>query len=375
MKKLFNKQNVFVFLMIVSTLALAGSAAYYSVFGLSSLFAGARTEVVIMAAALEFSKLIIASYLHNHWDKAGWMKWYLTLAVGVLMVITSAGIYGFLTSAYQKTADQLGVLDKQVQVIELKKDRFQESLDGYASERTQLNTSISELTKGLSNNVITYTDADGNQVTTTSSATRRVLTQQLDDMKSQRDVVSIKMESLTDSITSLELKVLDLESNNEVAGEVGPLRYMAQITGRPMNVIVNWFTLLIVFVFDPLAISMVIALNKLTNKTKDYGNEDNNVNLNFDISDDTTIDSREDVDDKHGNEVSVPSNEVADERVEVTKEEIKESPKKVKEIKEEKRQRGDVKFVPTDEEGRSFYGEKQVRTKPKHIYKDAIKRK
>jgi hypothetical protein len=375
MKKLFNKQNVFVFLMIISTLALAGSAAYYSVFGLSSLFAGARTEVVIMAAALEFSKLIIASYLHNHWDKAGWMKWYLTLAVGVLMVITSAGIYGFLTSAYQKTADQLGVLDKQVQVIELKKDRFQESLDGYASERTQLNTSISELTKGLSNNVITYTDADGNQVTTTSSATRRVLTQQLDDMKSQRDVVSIKMESLTDSITSLELKVLDLESNNEVAGEVGPLRYMAQITGRPMNVIVNWFTLLIVFVFDPLAISMVIALNKLTNKTKDYGNEDNNVNLNFDISDDTTIDNREDVDDKHGNEVSVPSNEVADERVEVTKEKIKESPKKVKEIKEEKRQRGDVKFVPTDEEGRSFYGEKQVRTKPKHIYKDAIKRK
>lgn len=374
MKKLFNKQSVFVFLMIISTLSLAGSAAYYSVFGLSSLFAGARTEVIIMAAALEFSKLIIASYLHNHWDRAGWMKWYLTLAVGVLMIITSAGIYGFLTSAYQKTADQLGVLDKQVQVIELKKDRFQESLDGYVSERTQLNTSISELTKGLSNNVITYTDADGNQVTTTSSATRRVLTQQLDDMKSQRNVVSKKMESLTDSITNLELKVLDLESNNEVAGEVGPLRYMAEITGRPMNVIVNWFTLLIVFVFDPLAISMVIALNKLTNKNKKDGNENDNVNLDFDIIDDTTINDRKDVDDKHGNEVSVSSNEVAEEGVETTKDEVEESSKVVEAVKKEK-QRGDVKFIPTDEEGVNLYGEPKSKSTPKHIYKDAMKRK
>jgi len=374
MKKLFNKQNVFVFLMIVSTLSLAGSAAYYSVFGLSSLFAGARTEVIIMAAALEFSKLIIASYLHNHWDRAGWMKWYLTLAVGVLMIITSAGIYGFLTSAYQKTADQLGVLDKQVQVIELKKDRFQESLDGYVYERTQLNNSISELTKGLSNNVITYTDADGNQVTTTSSATRKVLTRQLDDIKSQRDIVSIKMESLTDSITNLELKVLDLESNNEVAGEVGPLRYMAEITGRPMNVIVNWFTLLIVFVFDPLAISMVIALNKLTNKNKKDGNELDNVNLNFSVISDIPNNSGDTTNDTNGDAIPIPSNEMAEEGHETSKETTEESQKTIKEVKKEK-QRGDVKFIPTDEDGVNLYGEPKSKPSPKHIYKDAMKRK
>lgn len=339
--------------MVLSTLALAGSAAYYSVFGLSSLFAGARTEVIIMAAALEFSKLIIASYLHNHWKKAGWMKWYLTLAVGVLMLITSAGIYGFLTSAYQKTADQLGVLDKQVQVIELKKERFQESLDGYSSERTQLNTSISELTKGLSNNVITYTDADGNQVTTTSSATRRVLTQQLDDMKSQRDIVSQKIESLTDSITSLELKVLDLESNNEVAAEVGPLRYMAEITNKPMGVIVNWFTLLIVFVFDPLAISMVIALNKLIERTDDD-------KLNYDTDSDNSGDTNVLIDEENirtnGDEVSVSEIEVGEERPQDDEEEV--------EIKE-------VENI-TQDESKSLYGE--TKTKLKHIYKDTFKR-
>jgi hypothetical protein len=75
------------------------------------------------------------------------------------------------------------------------------------------------------------------------------------------------MESLNDSITKLDLQVLDMESNNEVAAEVGPLRYLSKITGKSMDVIVNWFTLLIVFVFDPLAVAMVISINKYFGST------------------------------------------------------------------------------------------------------------
>ena len=263
-KNFFSKRTGFGFLMVFSTLSLAGTAAYYSVFGLSSLFAGAKFEVIIMASALELAKLIVASYLHNHWSKLGLLlKSYLTLGVAILMIITSAGIYGFLTSAYQTTADQLTIVDKQVAVVEMKRDRFSESLEGYKIERNQLNGSITELTKGLSNNTIQYKDKEtGEIITTTSSSTRRVLTSQLNDMKEQRNKVSIKMEAVTDSITKLDLQILDLESNNEVAAEIGPLRYMAKITGRSMDVIVNWFTLMIVFVFDPMAIAMVIAVNK-----------------------------------------------------------------------------------------------------------------
>lgn len=262
-KNFFSRKVGFGFLMVFSTLSLAGSAAYYSVFGLSSLFAGAKTEVIIMASALELAKLVVASYLHNNWSKLGWiLKSYLTLGVGILMIITSAGIYGFLTSAYQTTADQLTIIDKQVLVVEMKRDRFSEQLTDYKLEKTQLNSNISELAKGLSNNKIQYTDTLGNVITTTSSSTRRVLTTQLNDMKEQRNRVSIKMESLTDSITKLDLRVLDMESNNEVAAEIGPLRYMADITGKPMGIIVNWFTLMIVCVFDPLAIAMVLAVNK-----------------------------------------------------------------------------------------------------------------
>ena len=269
-KNFFSKKFGFGFLMVFSTLSLAGTAAYYSVFGLSSLFAGAKTEVIIMASALELAKLIVASYLHNYWKKLGLLlKSYLTLGVGILMIITSAGIYGFLTSAYQTTADQLSVMDKQVAVVQMKRDRFSESLEGYKIERAQLNNSITELTKGLSNNVIQYKDTLGNIITTTSSSTRRVLNSQLDDMKEQRNRVSIKMETVTDSITKLELQILDLESNNEVAAEIGPLRYMAKITGKPMDVIVNWFTLMIVFVFDPMAIAMVIAVNKYVGRREE----------------------------------------------------------------------------------------------------------
>ena len=238
-------------LLGLSALFIASAAAFFSVTGLSKLFAGASTAVILMASSLEFGKLIAASFLYAYWDKVNKvLRTYLLLGVCVLILITSAGIYGFLTSAYQTTADQLGVLDKQVELVDLKKGRFQEQLDGYNSEKVQLSQTISELSKGLSNNVITYTDANGNLVTTTSSSTRRSLEAQLKDAKSQRDIVSKKIETLSDSITKLDLSVLDIQQGSDVAAEVGPLKYMAEITGKPMATIVNWFALLIIFVFD-----------------------------------------------------------------------------------------------------------------------------
>jgi prefoldin subunit 5 len=226
MKNIFNKNNIFVFLMSISTLILAGSAAYYSVFGLSSLFAGARFEVIILAGALEFSKLIVASYLHNNWRNAGWMKYYLSLAVFVLMIITSAGIYGFLTSAYQKTSDDVTMMNKRISVVELKKERFNTQLTMLVSEKNQLSNSISDLSKGLSNNVIQYRDRETGQIiTTTSSSTRRALKQELEESKEQRNKISQKIESLTDSVTNLDFEILEIQSSSDAVSEIGTLRY------------------------------------------------------------------------------------------------------------------------------------------------------
>ena len=248
--------------MGLAALFIASAAAFFSVTGLSKLFAGASTAVILMASSLEFGKLISAGFLYNYWDKINKaLRAYLLIGVGVLIIITSAGIYGFLTSAYQTTADQLGVVDKQTELVELKKGRFQEQLDGYNIEKQQLAQSISELSKGLSNNVIQYKDKDGNLITTTSSATRKALESQLNDAKLQREFISKKIETLSDSITKLDLSVLDIQQSSEVAGEVGPLKFMAEITGKPMSTIVNWFALLIIFVFDPLAVTLIIAFN------------------------------------------------------------------------------------------------------------------
>jgi len=249
-------------LLGLSALFIATAAAYFSVTGLSKLFAGASTAVILMASSLEFGKLVSAGFLYNYWNKINkFLRTYLLIGVGVLILITSAGIYGFLTSAYQVTADQLMIIDKETEVIELKKNRFQEQLDGFISERTQLNQSISELSKGLSNNVIQYTDSQGRTVTTTSAANRKSFENQLNDSKTQRDLISSKIEALTDSVTKLDVEIIEKQSNNELAAEVGPLKYMAEITGQPMNVIVNWFALFIIFVFDPLAVTLIIAYN------------------------------------------------------------------------------------------------------------------
>jgi hypothetical protein len=258
------KNKIFPFIVLIAALSLAGSAAYYSVFGLGKLFSSQKLAVMIMAGTLEASKLIAATYLHRYWKKINFLlKMYLTSAVCVLMFITSLGIYGFLVSAYQTTSDELSIIDKQVNIIELKKTRFSEQLDGYNIEKKQISESISELSKGLSNNVIQYKDREtGEILTTTSSSTRRALQEQLNDFKEQRTNISLKIESLSDSITNLDLQVFDIESTSDVAAEVGPLKYISNLLNKPMDSIVNWFILVFIFVFDPFAVILLISANK-----------------------------------------------------------------------------------------------------------------
>ncbi len=264
------ERKVLPYLVAISALSVSLSAAFYSVTGLSKMFAGAATQVMVMAGSLEIAKLIIASLLYQYWDKLGiLLRIYLTIAVGILMLITSGGIYGYLSSAYSETSTKLEVIGKNVAVYDLKRERFQNQLNDVTVEKQSLNKSILELTKGLSNNTIQYKDDEGNIITTTSSSTRRVLTKQLDDAKQQRDKLSIREEVLTDSVTKIDLLKLDLETNTDIASEIGPLKYIAGITGKSIDQVVNWFIIALMLVFDPLAIALVIAANVVFSKPKD----------------------------------------------------------------------------------------------------------
>ena len=264
------QKRIFPLIIALSALSVSGSAAFYSVTGLSKLFAGASFQVLVMASSLEIAKLVIASLLYQYWGELNKiLRTYLSVAAFVLVLITSAGIYGFLSSAYQETAATAGIIDKEIELLELKKNRFEENRTYYLSEKEELDISISDLRKGLANNVIQYKDKEtGEIITTTSSSTRRALQKELDQAVVSRDNISQKLEVVTDSITSLEIQVLNVESNSEVASELGPLKYISELTDTPMSKVVNILMLVIIFVFDPLAISLVIAANFAFNRLR-----------------------------------------------------------------------------------------------------------
>ena len=258
------KKRLLPMLIALSALTVSGSAAFYSVFGLSKLFAGASTQVIIMAGSLEFAKLVTASLLYQYWDtinKA--LRAYLAVAVFVLMVITSGGIYGFLSGAYQETATKSEFLDKSLAVLETKQTRFEESKTDLTLEKAQLNQTITDLRTSLSNPAqVQYIDRESGQlITTTSSSARKALQSELSATITDRDNINLKLEAVQDSIMRLDSELLDLEIGNEEQRELGPLKYLAETTGKDMGQVVNWFLLLIVFVFDPLAIAMVVAAN------------------------------------------------------------------------------------------------------------------
>ena len=258
------KARIFPTLIALSALSVSLSAAFYSVTGLSKLFAGASIQVIIMAGSLEAAKLIIASLLYQYWDKFNkLLKFYLTIATVILVFITSAGIYGYLSAAYQETATQAGVVDKKIAVYELKKERFEENREIYLEEKKIIGKDIAELRKSLSSGTtIQYKDKETGQIiTTTSRATRKAFEKQLDIALSDRDQVSQKLEAVTDSITKLDFKILEVESDADLASELGPLKYLSKLTGKDMDQIINWLLLIIIFVFDPLAIALVIAAN------------------------------------------------------------------------------------------------------------------
>ena len=252
-------------LLLICALGLSSTAAYYSVLGLSIVFSAVALPVIIMGSFLEFSKLIIATYLHNHWKNTYFgLKLYLTSALVLLSLITSIGIYGLLSKGFTENIAKLNVNQSIIENIEVKKDRFLITKQEKQSEKIILSEDISELRKQLSSGTrIEYKDREtGEIISTTSSAARKTFENQLNLSTQSRDTISKQIDVLNDSITKLELKILDLESTEELNGELGVIKYMSEITGKPLKTVANWFILVLIFVFDPLAIALIIATNQ-----------------------------------------------------------------------------------------------------------------
>jgi hypothetical protein len=263
-------KKILPFLITISALSISGSAAFFSVFGLSKLFAGAATAVIIMAGTLEASKLIIATLLHQYWNKLSiFLRVYLTIATLVLIMITSMGIYGFLSAAFQQTANTSAIVDKEITLIDARIESFVKQKDLKLESLNGIEERIAQLNEGITNIEYSWVDRDG------AGEQRELLSKQLEISNSDYIRLTSEISDIDSTILTLENDRFNVEINSDVAAELGPLKYISEITEKPMAQVVNILLLIIVFVFDPLAISLVIAANRsfeIAYSKPDYSN-------------------------------------------------------------------------------------------------------
>ena len=246
------------FLVGVSALIIAGCAAFFSVTGLGVLFSGASTAVMVMAGSLEFAKLVAATYLKQMWDDiTGFNKWYLTIAVGILMVITSAGIFGYLSNAFQQQNLKLGQIEREISV-------FQTEITTNESEINRFTTQITNLQQ-----IRNSQEANISKIIERNGSTSRLSTM-VRNADKEISAISVKINTLTEKNNKNYEEINKIKNNNiETEREVGGFRFIAEAFGMELKNVVKFFIFLIVIVFDPLAIALIIAFNGLIGKKKE----------------------------------------------------------------------------------------------------------
>ena len=318
-------------LLGLTALFVAFNAAFFSVSGLSKLFAGAAVSVIIMASSLELAKLITAGYLYNYWDKINKsFRIYLSGAVLILILITSLGIYGFLTSAFQDTFNQFSVKETQLAFLQQKEKFWADDVARYDIELNRISENISTLSNAKSTGIQVRDTASTTGFRNTISTTELRLSQKRISVEEEnRKGVQSKREVVADSLQTIQLKILDVESDEGVSSELGPLQYLSGLLDKPMDVIINWFILIIIFVFDPLAVALVISFNnalkvdrgiddkeKIVTKRELYGeepeDEDDSDVVNLTESDkDSKIESLEETLDNVLDDTELTSKEIS----------------------------------------------------------------
>jgi len=241
--------------LAITAAIVAGCAAYFSVTGLGLLFYGASVSVMVMAASLELAKILTAAYLKQKWNEIEKvLKIYMSIAVILLMLITSAGIYGFLSDAFQKQSIQLDRVDREISLINNKIKINEKEINRYEQNIANLenirNSQESNLTKLIINEKGTY------------RISKMIKSSDVEIARSYKvlDSLSTANTLLLSEIEQIKIKNIDLEE------KVGGFRFVAEAFKVDIKVAVKWFILLIVLVFDPLAIALVLAYNSFTRK-------------------------------------------------------------------------------------------------------------
>lgn len=240
---------MFTILLFLVALLVAGCAAYFSVLGIATLFSGHYLQVLIMAGSLELGKLIATSFLYRYWGKTTlFLKLYMVIAVLTLMCITSMGIYGYLSSGFQVNAGKLETIEKQVALLEEQKNTITKEIE-------QNNKRIEILNEARKTQELRVQEA-GNYKLPREQAYAAI-----EKTNSELEKVNTENDTLKQEQFKKDNEILELQKQNTEVHDIGTFKFVAESLNLPLETIVKLFIIIIVCVFDPLAVSLILAYN------------------------------------------------------------------------------------------------------------------
>lgn len=246
-------------LVIFTSLLIAGCAAFFSVYGIGLLFSGAIVAAMIMAGSLELGKLVTTSWLFRYWHVANkLMKLYMITAVVVLMCITSLGIFGYLTAAFQKSSLETELSNTKITALEAQKTQESKKLDSVKSNIDKLmvlrSSQESRLNETLTNALIARNPIQMQNI-------QNQINDQITDLNKQIETENAKLKEAGDKSSKIDDDVFKLKIDNSQKKDITTFKFVAEEFNTNIRTIVKWFIVVLITVFDPLAIVLLLAYN------------------------------------------------------------------------------------------------------------------
>jgi len=251
---------------------IAGCAAFFSVYGIGLLFSGAILAAMIMASALELGKLVTTSWLFRYWNIANvLMKTYMVTAVLVLMCITSLGIFGYLTAAYQKSALETELANTKITTLETQKTDESKKLDAVKSNIDKLlalrANQESRLSETLTNALIARNPIQFQNI-------QNQINEQITGINSQLETENTKLKDGSEKVTKIDEEIFKLKIENSQKKDITTFKFVAKEFGQSIDTVVKWFIIVLITVFDPLAVVLLLAYNMSSNYRLDTEDRD-----------------------------------------------------------------------------------------------------
>jgi len=251
-------------LLGITAIVIALVAAFFSVYGIATLFAGAFVLTTIMASSLEVGKLVAVTFLYRYWHKTqGFLKTYLTIATLVLMLVTSLGIFGYLSAAYQKSSIEFKASQEKIVMVEDQKtylnDKIAQSKIRVQTLNDMRKIQESRLSETLTNAYLTRNPIQLKQI---QEQTVDMVKSADESIKAEQD----KIQNTMEEIHNIDQQVNDMKFASAGTKDIRTFQFVADQFGTTLDKVAKWFIFTIIFVFDPLAIALILAYNVVAYK-------------------------------------------------------------------------------------------------------------